>query len=153
MKSSKLLLFALVIPLIVGLCLCLIWRFAFRSSGTSSVIVFVIQLLLHSYIMPIYLINVAYRYATKNTSRFALCVVVCIVSLYGSILLDYLNWGTATGTFKISDVSTALLGLHAVVVSTIILAIGLLRVFFIKSRQAKAHKTGRPVTRESLWWS
>jgi len=92
-------------------------------------------MVLNALVTPIYLVIITYHFAVKHPINLWLGIVGSIASLYGSIFIQYWNWGTTTGMFLTPDAETVRMVMIEVIISTVILSIGMLVLFIIKSRQ------------------
>ena len=117
-------------PLVVALAFHPLWISSTKGLGTVALITTV----LNWFITPIYLIIITH-FAAKNYLSLGLSVIISMISLYGSQYLQFWNWGTATGLLRNPDVATLMIVLIGVVVSSILLAIGMLTLFFINSKR------------------
>lgn len=125
---------ALIVPLLVALIFHPIWRISTKGTGNEGTIVALITMALNFAITPIYLVIMTG--IAKNYLGFVVCIIISVISLYGSLCLQFWNWGTANGMLNKSDSSSLMIFQIEAVVSTIILAVGMLILFIIKSRQA-----------------
>ena len=120
-----------IVPLIVALVFHPIWRFSRKGFSEPNTAVALITMTLNFVIIPTYLVIMT-KIATKNDLHLALCIILSIVVLYGSICIQYWNWGIATGMLKNPDSSTILVYKLETIVSSIILGIGLFIVAVTK---------------------
>ena len=130
--SLFLFIISLIMPVIVALIFHPLWIFS-TPGYTMMIVSFIAQIL--NLFTPIYLILITKYFAVKNHFSIGIGVIVGLVALYGSIYLQFWNWGTATGMFQNPDWGTVWLVKFEVIVSTIILAIGMIILFIMKSKK------------------
>ena len=128
--------FFLCIPLFVALGFHLLWQISIRGTGIGIVIVAFATFAINSFITPIYLIMTSHYFFVKNGFSLGLCIIISIVSLYGSIYLQFWNWGTATGSLTSPDSSSLMIIQIEVVFATIIFAVGTLILTYVRSKKA-----------------
>ena len=125
--------FSLIMPLLVALILHPIWRISAKGNGNEGTIISLITMALNFVITPIYLVIMTG--IAKNHLNFTVCIIISLISLYGSLYLQFWNWGTATEMLHIPDSSSLMLFQIEAVVSTIILAVGMVVLFFVRAKQ------------------
>jgi len=87
------------------------------------------------FLTPKYLLVVIYHFAVKNQWSIGTGVLGGLVALYGSIYIQFWNWGTTTGRLQNPDWGTLLLCRLEAIVTTIIFAVGIIILLVFKARQ------------------
>lgn len=121
----------LIFPLFVALACHPFWKLSFEEPLESRATVPLITTVLSTVISPIYLIIVNKHFMFKSQLSVVIGIIVSLIALYGSIYLQFWNWGIATGMLKNPDGVTKIIVLWEMIVSTIIFVLGMGVLFFI----------------------
>ena len=127
-KTSTLLyIVLLLIPLLINLALHPVWLAA--NTGTMILTIATLsEMLLNCFVSPIYLALITGYYAIKKHKSFSFGIIFSIPVVYGSIYEHYWNWGSVTGMTNNPDWGTGMIMLVCALVSSIVLAVGMIIV-------------------------
>lgn len=118
-----------LIPIIIHLLFLPFWFL-----GTNSSMVSLVELVIGTLVIPIYLIIISVKFADKiSTGKFIVLLSMIGITVLGHFI-QYFNWGISTGNFFSPDSVTLLISRNTIITSTIIVTVGWIIVFLIKNR-------------------
>ena len=116
-------LFVFSVPILFGIALLPIYSF-----GTIEILgaLSLLQMFINSFITPVYLLEFTKKYTNRGRLSLQRLVIISFMSLYLSIILEYLGWGLAGGQMLNPYSATVLMLISVALISSLILAIGIL---------------------------
>ena len=125
-----------LIPVIVHLMFLPFWLLDIPSASSAGVSL--IELLLGTLVIPIYLIIISYKYLNKvSIGKFLYFLLLMIsLTLLGHII-SYFNWGISTGNLWNPDSETVHIIMMQITTSLIIIILGWIIACLIKNKRWK----------------